>query len=314
MKTYTLTAPAKINWYLEIVGDRPDGFHELVMLMQSVGLSDRVTLTATEASGLHVRCEQLPDLEETQNLAYKAVRLMQEQFPEAAQRGSGLEIAIDKQIPVAAGLAGGSGNAAAVLVGLNLLWDLGLTQPELQELAAQLGSDIPFSVVGGTAIATGRGEQLDALPTPSQLWVVLAKYRNLEVSTAWAYQTYREQFGSTYIRDAKAFPARAERVHSGGLVAALRTGDGAAIAPHLYNDLEKVVLPAYPQVAELRAVLQDTEALGALMSGSGPTVFALCASAAQAEQVKQELQAALPDPNLWSCATPLASHGIQLVS
>ncbi len=309
--TYTLLAPAKINFYLEIVGDRPDGFHELVMLMQSVGLADRVTLTQTAAPGLHVLCPALPDLEASQNLATKAARLMQTQFPAVAQTG-GLEIQIEKHIPVAAGLAGGSGNAAAVLVGINLLWDLGLTQPELQALAAHLGSDIPFSVVGGTAIATGRGEQLDALPTPAQLWVVLAKYQTLEVSTAWAYQRYRQEFSATYCRDAEAWRARAEHIHSSGLVAALRTGDGASLARHLYNDLEKVVLPAHPPVATLRQSLQDTEALGVLMSGSGPTVFALCESATQAERVQQALHDTLPAPDLQSWVAPLASHGIQL--
>ncbi len=314
MKTYTLIAPAKINLYLEIVGDRPDGFHELVMLMQSVELADRVAIAQTGLPSLRVRCDLLPEVEEVQNLAYKAAQLMQRQFPEAAERWGGVDIEIDKQIPVAAGLAGGSADAAAVLVGLDLLWELGLTQPELQVLAAQLGSDIPFSLAGGTAIATGRGEQLDSLRTPTALWVVLAKYRHLSVSTAWAYTTYREQFAADYARDPATVQARAEQMHASELVAALQAGDGAAIARHLYNDLEKVVLPAYPPVAQLHATLQASSALGALMSGSGPTVFALCNSQAQAEQVQHELRTPLPDPDLDSWIAPFASRGVQLAT
>ncbi|NJK99980.1 MAG: 4-(cytidine 5'-diphospho)-2-C-methyl-D-erythritol kinase [Spirulinaceae cyanobacterium RM2_2_10] len=314
MKSCTLIAPAKVNFYLEIIGDRPDGFHELVMLMQSIALADRVTVTAVESPGLRVHCEQLPGLAETENLAYKAAQLMQTEFSEAAAHHGGLEITIEKEIPVAAGLAGGSGNAAAVLVGLDLLWDLGLTQPELQVLAARLGSDVPFSLVGGTAIATGRGEQLDAIKTPPNLWVVLAKYADLEISTAWVYQTYRQQFADTYADALDMASGRAAQVRSGALVAALLSGDRPSIARNLYNDLEKVVLPFLPQVAELHRTLQNTEALGALMSGSGPTVFALCESETQAVQVEQELHTAITEPSLRSWVTPLSGHGIQLVT
>ena len=197
MHSYTLIAPAKINLYLEIIGDRPDGYHELVMLLQSIDLADRLKMrpNGTQAIRLHCNHPQVP-LDES-NLAYRAAQLMKKQFPQAFANWGGVDITIEKHIPVAAGLAGGSTDAAAVLVGLDLIWELGLTQPELQTLAAQLGSDVPFCIAGGTAIATGRGEQLDAIDDLTNLWVVMAKYHSLSVSTAWAYQTYKQRFGDS---------------------------------------------------------------------------------------------------------------------
>ena len=197
MRSYTLIAPAKINLYLEIIGDRPDGYHELVMVLQSIDLADRLELHPNGTDEVRLQCHH-PEVPLNQsNLAYKAAQLMRQEFPKVASNYGGVDITIDKRIPVAAGLAGGSADAAAVLVGLDLMWDLGLTQPELQTLAAKLGSDVPFCLSGGTAIATGRGEQLDPLKDLDNLWIVLAKYQNLTVSTAWAYQAYRNQFGDS---------------------------------------------------------------------------------------------------------------------
>jgi len=163
MNSYSLIAPAKINLYLEIIGDRPDGYHELAMLLQSIDLADRVDLRPNGTQAIRVHCDdpQVPANES--NLAYQAAALMAGEFSEAYGRYGGMEISIQKRIPMGAGLAGGSTDAAAVLVGLNLMWSLGLTQSELQELGGRLGSDVPFCIVGGTAIATGRGEQLSSL-------------------------------------------------------------------------------------------------------------------------------------------------------
>ncbi len=159
MRSYSLIAPAKINLYLEIIGDRQGGFHELVMILQSIELADYIDLKPSDTQDITLRCNhpQVPN-DET-NLAYRAAKLMCDAFPDTYANYGGVDIKIQKNIPVAAGLAGGSTDAAAVLVGINMMWQLGLTQPELQDLAARLGSDIPFCVSGGTAIATGRGEQ-----------------------------------------------------------------------------------------------------------------------------------------------------------
>lgn len=194
MRVYSLIAPAKINLYLQIVGDRPDGFHELVMVLQSIELADLVTVRANGTDQTRIHCDnaEVP-LDET-NLAYRAAVMMQQQFPNSFAKYGGVEIKIQKHIPIGAGLAGGSANAAAAIVGLDLMWNLGLTQSELQDLGATLGSDIPFCITGGTALATGRGEKLDPLPDLNQTYIVLAKYRHLPISTPWAYKTYRQQF------------------------------------------------------------------------------------------------------------------------
>lgn len=312
MHSYSLIAPAKINLYLEIIGDRPDGYHELAMVLQSVALADQITLRANGTERILIHCNH-PDVPTDQsNLAYKAVALMATQFPDVFSQFGGVDITINKSIPVGAGLAGGSTNAAAVLVGVNLMWGLGLTQIEIQELGAKLGSDVPFCVAGGTAIATGRGEKLSPLPSLDTLHVVLAKYRSLSVSTPWAYKTYRQQFSSSYVSDNDGLEERRQRVHAGPIVGAIAQHDGKAIGQLLHNDLEKVVLPEYPKVAQLHETLQQFNSLGVMMSGSGPTVFALAESQAQAEAISNQLRAALPDPDLEIWATKLIANGIQL--
>jgi 4-diphosphocytidyl-2-C-methyl-D-erythritol kinase len=234
---------------------------------------------------------------------------MQKQFPGKG----GVAITIDKKIPIGAGLAGGSADAAAVLVGLDLMWNLGLTQTELQSYAAQLGSDIPFCISGGTALALGRGEELTPLPDLDQLYAVLAKYRSLSVATPWAYQTYRQQFNATYARDPVALERRRREGHSVALLGAITHRDPLQVPQYLYNDLEKVVLPEYPQVQHLRDQLQVLGALGTMMSGSGSTVFGLTETRSQAEQIANQLQTALRDPDLEILVTKFCSSGIQLL-
>ncbi len=314
MRSYTLIAPAKINLYLEILGARPDGYHELAMVLQSIDLADKINLRAISTDTIRLRCEHPQVPTDKSNLATRAAELMAAQFPDAFAQYGGVGITIHKRIPVAAGLAGGSTDAAAVLVGMNLLWKLGLTQSELETLAAGLGSDVPFCVAGGTTIATGRGDQLSALPSLDHLYVVLGKYRSLTVSTAWAYQTYRQQFGSSYIADTQSLESRAHAVHSGPMVKAIIHKDGVQIGQLLHNDLERVVLPAYPQVLQLRQAFEDTGVLGAMMSGSGPTVFALCESYDQAQRVQNKVQKSIPDPDLDLWVTQLSSTGIQVAS
>ena len=313
MRSYTLIASAKINLYLEILGARPDGYHELAMVLQSINLADQIHLRALPTDTIRVHCQHPQVPTDKSNLAYRAAELMAAQFPQAFAQYGGVEITIRKHIPVAAGLAGGSTNAAAVLVGLDLLWKLGLTQAELQELAAQLGSDVPFCVTGGTAIATGRGDKLSPLPNLESFYVVLGKHRSLAVSTAWAYQTYRQQYvGSDLASD--TYLDRASAVHSGPIIKAITHGDGVQIGQRLYNDLERVVLPEHPQVLQLRQAFHRSGVLGAMMSGSGPTVFGLCESYAQAQQVQQQVRAEIPDPDLELWLAQLSSTGIQVAS
>lgn len=314
MQTYSLLAPGKINLYLEIIGDRYDGFHELVMILQSIELADRIDLKSSDRQDITIYCDHPQVPTDETNLAYRAAKLMCDTFPDVYANYGGIDIRITKNLPVAAGLAGGSADAAAVLVGVNLMWGLGLTKPELQELAAQLGSDIPFCINGGTAIATGRGEQLDAIADLADLWVVLAKYRDLSVSTPWAYQTYRQNYSESYITNIEAVRQRSDRVRSGSLFKAIMAKNGAKIGSLLYNDLEKVVLPANSRVGRLKDAFINTNTLGAMMSGSGPTVFALFNSETEAQTAATQIKNRFNDPNLDFWVTKLSSSGIQVIS
>ncbi|WP_071516758.1 4-(cytidine 5'-diphospho)-2-C-methyl-D-erythritol kinase [Geitlerinema sp. PCC 9228] len=313
MRACSFLAPAKINLYLEIVGEdiASNGqYHELVMVMQTIDLCDRVSLNLNGLETFHLTCHHPQVPNDSSNLAYRAADLMRAEFPDSWAQYGGVNITIDKYIPVAAGLAGGSSNAAAVLVGLNTLWNLGLTQPELQGLGSKLGADVPFCIVGGTVLATGRGDCLSPLPDLEDFYVVLAKHKSVSVSTGWAYQTYRQQFGSTYPQDALTLAERRQRFHSGEMVAAIGTRDREKIAQQLHNDLEKVVLPAYPQVQALREAFVAAGALGTLMSGSGPTVFGLCLSLEDAQVLQENVKASVGESDIKFCIAKLTSTGI----
>jgi len=313
MRSYSLIAPAKINLYLEIIGSRSDGYHELAMILQSIDLSDQIDIHSASTENIRVYCNHPQVPTDQTNLVYKAAILMAQEFPKAFSNFGGVDITIKKYIPVAAGLAGGSSNAAAVLVGIDLLWNLGLTQSELEELGASLGSDVPFCIGGGTAIATGRGEQLSPLQSLDNLHIVLAKYRSLEISTPWAYKTYRQQFGINYIQSSEGLAARASAFHSEEMVKAIVNKNTEKIVQELHNDLEKVVLPAYPQVWQLRELFaSQPEVLGTMMSGSGPSVFAIVESRNQGEIVKQRIRKAIPDEDLELFVTHTIKHGIKI--
>lgn len=310
MNSYTLIAPAKINLYLEIIGDRSDGYHELAMILQSIELADRIELRSLSTDSIRVRCDHQMVPQDQSNLAYRAAELIAKQFPETFAKYGGVEITITKHIPVAAGLAGGSTNAAAVLVGLDLLWKLGLTQSELEELGATLGSDVPFCIRGGCAIATGRGEQLSPLPNLKPIHLVLGKYKSLEVSTPWAYKAYRASFGDTYLKG-DSLVNRAS-VHSKEIVKAILHQDAKEIAQKMHNDLEKVVLTAHPQVLQLRETFANAGVLGTMMSGSGPTVFALCESENSALLVLQQVESAIANSDLELIVTRTTTQGIAI--
>lgn len=314
MRSYSLIAPAKINLYLEIIGDRPDGYHELAMVLQSISLADQIDISPISIDRISVRCDHAEVPNDQTNLAYRAAALMAKEFPDAMAQFGGVEINIRKHIPIAAGLAGGSTDAAAVLVGLDLMWQLGLTKSELETLGAQIGSDVPFCLEGGTALATGRGEVISPLTNLDHLYVVLAKYRNLGISTVWAYKTYRQQFSNTYVAQAQDLQSRRQRVHSGPIVSAITHRDGPEIGKLLHNDLEKVALPQYPQVLALREAFESQRVLGTMMSGSGPTVFALTESEQQALQVLEAVKTQIADPELEFWIAQFIPTGIRVAS
>ena len=262
----TLKAYAKINLALEVLGKRPDGYHEVAMTMQSVSLHDTLILSLQE-SDITLMCDR-PELPcDHSNLAYRAAELLRREFGVT----QGVQIELTKRIPLAAGLAGGSTDAAAVLKGLNRLWGLALSPVELEQLAARLGSDVPFCLWGGTSLATGRGEILTPLPDFAGHGVVLAN-PSLQVSTAWVYGNYRDAAGN-------------RRRDISSLRHSIEQPDFSAVADTLFNDLETVTVPAYPQVAEIKEQLLQAGAAGVLMSGSGPTVFALTPDFASAAEL-----------------------------
>ncbi|SRR5579883_585942 len=310
MHSYSLLASAKINLYLEILRSRPDGYHDLVMVLQSIDLADQIDLRPLGGDTISLHCNHAEVPQDESNLAYKAAALMAEKFPEPFAK-YGVDITIQKRIPVGAGLAGGSTNAAAVLVGLNLMWNLKLSDRQLQYLGSLLGSDVPFCVVGGTMLATGRGEYLSSLPTLDDLYVVLGKYRSLSVSTAWAYQTFRHQYLN--LSDAPTLKNHLQRVDSEKMVSAITSKDNSQIGQLLYNDLERVVLPAYPQVKRLKEEFQHT-GCAAMMSGSGPTVLALTQSRTKAQQILDSIKIAIGDSDLELWISKFTRSSIQVAS
>lgn len=264
MTGLTLAAPAKINLCLSVLGRCPDGYHDVDMLMQAVGLFDDVTVQRAD-TGVSVTCIAAGVPEGEGNIAWRAARLMLDR----AEERTGLAVSIVKRIPVAAGLGGGSSDAAAVLVGCNRLLGLGWGREELARAGATLGMDVPFFLYGPTARARGRGEVLERLRPPARFWVLLAN-PGFETSTAWVYKNLN--FGLTKRVDCTNIPS-------------LPAGK---IAEMLHNDLETVTAAAHPEIGEMERALLAEGALGARMSGSGPTVFGVfdtadaCRRAAQA--------------------------------
>lgn len=262
----TVTGEAKINLTLDILGRRDDGFHEVAMVMQSIGLHDTLTLEKTCGPGIELTIDVPGLAADASNLAWRAASLMQTEYG----LPGGVCIRLTKRIPIAAGLAGGSTDAAAVLRGMDALYGLHLTSAELARLGATLGSDIPFCLQGGTMLATGRGEILTRLPDLPPVWVVLAK-PPISVSTAWAYKTY------------DASPAS---VHpdTEGMKQALRDADVNGVAARLANVLECATLTKYDVIRQYKELMLQNGVKASLMSGSGPTVFGITESREIAEK------------------------------
>lgn len=270
----TETAYAKINLGLDILGKRPDGYHEVSMIMQTVGLADEIIITPGFGEGSITIETNIPGLScGPDNLAYKAAVIISEY----AKIIPNVHIVLNKRIFLAAGLAGGSADAAAVLRGLNRYWELNLSSEILEQLAAKLGSDIPFCINGGTSLATGRGEVLTQLEDIPETIVVLAKPKNLEVSTAWVYQHY------DHGRVVHAPCIWNLREH-------LPLGIKASVH-YMGNVLETATIPAHPVIASIKAAMLSNGAYYALMSGSGPTVFAF----ADDMETAKNIEAALAD-------------------
>lgn len=271
----TLSANAKINLTLDILGIRDDGYHEVAMVMQEISLHDTLTMKKNaQGISLDIAIEGQKGtlLADETNLCWQAAALVQEEY----NLHDGVEIHLTKRIPMAAGLAGGSADAAAVLKGMNHLFQLRMTEERLCELGARLGSDIPFCIMGGTMLATGRGEKLTRLPSFPKTNVVLAK-PTVGVSTAWAYKAYDAGYDGPH-PDNQA------------MLAAIEDGDANRAAGLLCNVLEGVTMAKHDVIAAYKKIMLDNGAMASMMSGSGPTVFCLAGEKDKAWQIAAALK------------------------
>jgi 4-diphosphocytidyl-2-C-methyl-D-erythritol kinase len=249
-------APAKINLTLDVLSKRPDGYHEVEMIMTTVDLADRIGLEPRSDGLIRIISADRYVPDDYRNLAYQAAKLLRDTYGIK----EGVTITLEKKIPVAAGLAGGSSDAAATLKGLNYLWDLKLTADQLAEHGAKIGSDVSFCVYGGTALATGRGEVIQELPAPPNCWIILAK-PSIGVSTADVY-------GGLKIN---------EVVHpkTKDMIRAIHEKNYELMCEAMGNALESVTLKLHPEVSMIKEQMMKFGADAVLMSGSGPTVFGI---------------------------------------
>jgi 4-diphosphocytidyl-2-C-methyl-D-erythritol kinase len=269
--TLHILSPAKINLRLEILKKRPDGYHEIKTIFQKVSLYDDITISRIAQDNISISVDDPSVPSDTSNLAYKAATLLMRDQKIAA----GLAITIKKRIPAGAGLGGGSSNAAATLLGLNRLFKLNLPPEHLQQLAVQLGADVPFFIsTAGTACACGIGEILTPMQAPKVFWILIV-FPNISISTSWAYTTYSQYKLLTKIKNNIIYDNSFE--------------DALSIARNLYNDFESVVYPAHPHIKTLRDGLLESGACGALLSGSGSSVFGIFSSRDSCERAQERL-------------------------
>lgn len=272
MREIKLKAMAKINLGLDVVRKREDGYHEVRMIMQTIRMYDQIMLTEQKEPGIKVKTNVsfLPVNED--NLVYKAAKLLMDEF----QVTSGVEIDLRKFIPTAAGMGGGSSDAAAVLVGVNRMFKLGLSKQQLMERSVAIGADVPFRVLRGTALAEGIGEVLTPLPPLPKCFVLIAK-PPINVSTKFVYTNLRAN-ELTWHPDID------------GQIQALWDGDLEEVCRKMGNVLENVTIPAYPIISTIKEKMLQCGAVNAMMSGSGPTVFGIFSEREQAEKAAELLR------------------------
>lgn len=274
MNSIDLKSRAKVNLSIDVLGKREDGYHLVEMIMQTIDLYDKLKITEIEENSILIKSNSLDIPLNEDNIMYKAVNLLKNQF----NIEKGIEISIEKNIPVAAGMAGGSSNAAAVLVGLNKLWNLGLSENELKHIGLKLGADVPFCITGGSALAEGIGEKLTNIKgLPEDLNILICK-PNIFVSTKEVYQ-------SLNMDKVKRRPQNKE------LIDALQKEDVKFISENMVNVLEEVTSLKYSEIGQIEDIMIKNKALGSMMSGSGPTVFGLFDNKDCAIKAKEDLQA-----------------------
>ncbi len=272
MEHISLKAHAKVNLALDVVRRREDGYHEVRMIMQTIGLHDSLEMKRERKPGIRLQTNLSYLPTDASNLVYRAADLLMKEF----RISEGISIRLNKRIPVAAGMAGGSTDAAAALYGMNRLFELGLTEEQLMERGAKLGADVPYCLMRGTALAEGIGEILTPLPPMVRCPILIAKPKE-SVSTQFVYQNLK-------LDETTVHP------DVDGMIASLEAKDLQAIAQGLGNVLETVTIPHCPVIAELKERMRRQGALNALMSGSGPTVFGLFESEETAQLAYEDIK------------------------
>lgn len=272
MKQIRLKAMAKINLGLDVVRKREDGYHEVRMIMQTVNLYDKLFISVSEEPGIRLKTNLnfLPVNEN--NLIYRAAKLLIDEF----EIKEGVDIQLQKFIPVAAGMAGGSTDAATTLIGMNQLFDLNLSRRQMMERGVKLGADVPYCIAGGTMLSEGIGEILTRLPDVPRGYVLVAK-PGVSVSTKFVYSNLK-------LNQLKIHP------DIDGQIEAIRRQDFKNMAKLMGNVLETVTIPEYPIIQEIKDFMMKQGAVNAMMSGSGPTVFGLFTNHRQAEAASEKLR------------------------
>ncbi|MEF2901487.1 MAG: 4-(cytidine 5'-diphospho)-2-C-methyl-D-erythritol kinase [Clostridia bacterium] len=272
MNSIQLKSRAKINLSIDVLGKREDGYHLVEMIMQTIDLFDKIKIFSLKEDTIIIESNSLDIPLDSTNIVYKAADLIKKQY----NIKEGVKIIIEKNIPIAAGMAGGSSNAAAVLVGLNQLWQLKLSENKLKELGLKLGADVPFCIGGQTALAENIGEKLTKIDGLSENIFILVCKPELFVSTKEIY----EEIDSKIIE---------KRPNNKLLIQLLKENKIQQIADNMYNVLEEVTRERYPVIEEIEKIMMENDALGSMMSGSGPTVFGLYINREDAENCKNKL-------------------------
>lgn len=271
-ESMSLKALAKINLGLDVLGRRENGYHDVRMVMQTMYLYDNITLQKIEEPEIQLKTNLHFLPLDDKNIAYKAAKMLMEEF----QIPGGIRITLDKHIPVAAGLAGGSSNAAAVLVGMNRMYDLGLSEQNLMDRGVKLGADVPYCIMRGTVLAEGIGEILTPLDPLPKCYILVAK-PTVSVSTKTVY----EKLDSHEIEDHPDID---------GILEGLKNADLKKVASSMGNVLERVTVDDHPIIEDIKKVMKENGALNAMMSGSGPTVFGIYEDKKLAKQAQQKIK------------------------
>lgn len=274
MNQIRLKALAKINLGLDVLRRKEDGYHEVKMIMQTINLHDQIHIRKIEEDEIKIRTNlyYLPNNEN--NLAYKAAKMLKDEF----NLPGGVSINLKKVIPVAAGMAGGSSDAAAVLFGMNKIYGLKLSMQELMDRGVKLGADVPYCIMRGTALAEGIGEKLTKLPAMPNCHILIAK-PPINVSTKFVY----ENLHANDLKPEDHPPVDAQ-------IEALKEGDLEKLVANMGNVLERVTVPAYPVIDEIKQLMMDNGAIGSMMSGSGPTVFGIFMNYTKAKEAYEKIE------------------------